>query len=129
MNMQNPKNYPAVVFDGSCGFCRNILNLLRKKFNFSNVEFIPYSKDAAILWNFPQEINLCHDRYMFFLTTESECYKGYFAFKNLFKTNKNLKIVAFFMGFKVIEIIGRAIYILISRNRGKLSGRNASCGI
>ena len=127
--MQSSGKYPAIVFDGSCGFCRNILNFLRKRFDFSNIEFIPYSKDAAILWNFPEEVNLGHDRYMYFLSTESEYYKGYFAFRNLFKTNKRLKLVAFFMGFKLIEGIGRVIYMLISKNRSKLSGRNASCGM
>jgi predicted DCC family thiol-disulfide oxidoreductase YuxK len=127
--MQSPRSYPAVVFDGSCGFCRAILNFLQKRFDFSNIEFIPYSKEASILWNFPEEVNLGHDSYMYFLSTESEYTKGYFAFKNLFKTNKNLKRVAFFMGFKLIEIIGRVIYILISKNRSKLSGRNSSCGI
>jgi len=127
--MKNDKTYPVVVFDGSCGFCLSCLNYLQKKFDFSNVCFLPYSHENAKLWNFSKEVIEQHHTYMFFLKSNTECYKGYFAFQKLFSCNKSLKVISFFMKFKIIEVVGRGIYLLISKNRRKLSGRNASCGI
>ncbi len=127
--MQNDRTYPVVVFDGSCGFCQNSLKHLQAKFDFKNVSFLPYSDENAKLWNFSKEVISQHHKYMFYLENSTDCYKGYFAFQKLFSRNESLKAISFFMKFKVVEVIGRGVYILISKNRRILSGRNASCGI
>ena len=127
--MKASEFYPVVVFDGSCGFCRNILNFLRDRYDFPGVNFLPYSNENAELWNFPPEIIERHNTYMYYMTSSTEFHRGYFAFQQLFAVNKDLKNLSHWMRFRVFKIFGTMIYILISRNRRRLSGRNSSCGI
>ena len=127
--MENPLGYPIVVFDGSCGFCLKSLKFLRKRFQFKDVNFLPYTEENARIWNFPREVIVNKDRYMFFLTNNKEVHKGYFAFRMLFKTEGRLIVLHHLMLLKPIEIVGRWVYMLISRNRSRISGKNSSCGI
>jgi predicted DCC family thiol-disulfide oxidoreductase YuxK len=127
--MGDNQTYPVVIFDGSCGFCRSSLNYLCKKYDFSSVRFIPYSDEIAKSWNFPAEINIEHKKYMFYISNTKEFYKGYFAFQQLFKTNKKTRAFSYVMRFKFIQLPGRAMYMVISKNRKKLSGGSSSCAI
>jgi predicted DCC family thiol-disulfide oxidoreductase YuxK len=127
--VRESQDYPIVVFDGTCGFCKNVLNFLKSKYDFSGVTFLPYSDETAVLWKFPEEIVEQHKNYMFFVVNSTEFHRGYFAFQQLFAANEDLKKISNLMRFRIIKLVGKAVYMVISRNRRKLSGRNASCGI
>ena len=119
----------VVVFDGSCGFCRKSLTLLKTKFGFSEFLFIPFSQKDAEKWNFPQEVILNYDKYMYVITKEGDLHRGFFSFKYLFQNGSNLKFINRALDSKVIETLGRLIYRIIANNRRMLSGRNSRCGL
>jgi predicted DCC family thiol-disulfide oxidoreductase YuxK len=127
--MENHQKYPIVIFDGKCGFCKKSLEFLRERYQFTEIQFLPFSEENAKIWAFPIEVIANHDRYMFFLSSKTEIHKGYFAFKMLFKTDRRLVILHHLMRLKPIEIAGRWLYRIVSSNRSRLSGSNSTCGI
>jgi len=127
--MTRASHFPIVVFDGSCGFCRKSLSFLRSRFDFSGVAFVPFSESNAIEFNFPREVSLNHTKYMYFIASETNFFKGYFAFTNLFKMDPRLKFISALMGFKIISLPGILVYNTVSKYRKKLSGSGSQCGL
>jgi predicted DCC family thiol-disulfide oxidoreductase YuxK len=125
----NIRSNPIVVFDGSCGFCRKTLNYLQIKLDLSNFIFIPFSQSHAQKWNFPQEVILNYDKYMYVITPEGDIYRGFFAFKYIISKENNCKFINRILDIKLIQLLGLLTYKIIASNRGKLSGKNSTCGL
>jgi predicted DCC family thiol-disulfide oxidoreductase YuxK len=130
--MKNRINNPVVFYDSDCGFCtRTVIKVSHMKL-ISKIDFIgaqsaeKYELDSGILL----ELQRNSDRYMYYLNyPKSDYYKGSDAFAMIFKNHTRYKVIGTLLQAPILRIFFRSGYYVIAKNRKRLSGPDATCGI
>jgi predicted DCC family thiol-disulfide oxidoreductase YuxK len=120
----------VVIYDGSCGICRKIINKLQKIEYSANISYVPSSKIETIKIPLAEEIKILAAKYMIcYEVSKDQVHLGYFAFRRILLLSRKFKIFAMIMFFPGTSLVGRFIYRFVASNRKRMSGKGSSCGL
>jgi hypothetical protein len=108
-----------------------VVNFLKRNFFQEKLVFCT-SGDNNTLNNIqmPDYYILQLPKYLFFFEASTGRYfKGYFAFRAICKYDSKLRWIIPVLYFPGVSLVGKITYRIIAKNRKKLSGPGASCGI
>ena len=120
-----------VIYDGDCGFCQRVVELIKKFDWLQKFKFIPF-QDEKTFKIFEEltsemcqkEIFLCHVN-----KNSRKYFPGYDAFKIMTLFVPVTMLFSWFFFLPGIVQFGRMIYKIVARNRHRIKIGNKSCKI
>jgi predicted DCC family thiol-disulfide oxidoreductase YuxK len=105
-----PSGQIVVIYDGTCGFCRRVVSVLKRLDAPARVELVAAAPQDAM-----------------YAITGGETYRGYWAFQVLLATLPSTWMLAAIMRIRLVSIAGEAVYGLIAKNRTRLGCEGNVC--
>lgn len=118
---------PTLIYDGSCGFCRESVQWFRERDPEESLEFLPY-QSPDLQDRFPQVTREACERAMHLVLPDGRVLVGADALPAILRALPGYRIQASILSFPLFRPVTRAFYRLIANNRPRDRGAG-SCSI
>ncbi len=118
----------VVIFDGDCGFCQSIVNVLKKIDWLKKFKYIPFQEENVFNKYNQLTVEMCQKE-MFLIKPTGEYYGGYDAFKIMSIYLPITFLVSWFFFLPGVTCIGRCVYKFIAENRHKIRVGKMVCKV
>ena len=118
--MNSSTDKPVIVYDGSCNFCINQTNRIRKRDRLGVFEYLP-RQDEGFEERFPQLLSEDFNSGLRLILHDGTILVGADAVHGICKNLKPWSWIAWMYLIPPVRILARLLYNLIARNRHRLS--------